>query len=40
MVLNGGSNRLNGGPNEGHFGAHRAPIRSLHRHHDLFTIDM
>ena len=28
------------GSNEGHFGAHRAPMRSLHRHHDLLTINL
>jgi len=40
MVLNGGSNRPNGGSNEGHFGAHCGPMRSFHRHHDLFSINL
>ena len=40
MVLKGGSSRPNGGSNELHFGAHRAPMRSFHRHHDLFTTSL
>ena len=29
-----------GGFERGHFGAHCGPVRSFHRHHDLFTINL